>query len=116
MLGWLPRASGRITAARPSSIDAGQLVCVGGMGTVEVPPETGVAGFPEGVGVLFGVVPEVAVVLLPGVGTGDSWAPGPQAAPSPGREQHTKVSKKRGNGLVCICFPSTKRNRILRPS
>jgi hypothetical protein len=33
------------------------------MGTVEVPPETGVAGFPEGIGVLPAVVLEVTVAL-----------------------------------------------------
>jgi hypothetical protein len=34
------------------------------MATVEVPPGTGVAGFPEGVGVLPAVVLEVTVALL----------------------------------------------------
>src|SRR5438067_13428272 len=94
MVGWLPRASGRMTAARPWYI-GGQLVWVAGMATVGLPPEVGVCGFPEG-GLPDGL-PTVA--LPPGVGVGDDWPPEPHAAPSQSTGHEDKQGTLQSAGI-----------------
>ena len=98
MLAWLPNARGAIIAARAVPL-AGQLVSVGGSGTVVV---TGVAGTFVGVALIEVVV--AVGVLLAGVGVVPVAPCEPQAASNTTIKQLARLIESRYSGFANIRF------------